>query len=226
MMPEIPPAWRPLLAEETSQNYFRDLRAFLEAEDAAGAQTLPAREDIFNALALTPPDAVKVLLVGQDPYPTPGHAHGLCFSVRPGVRPLPRSLTNVFKELRDDVGFRLPNHGCLESWARQGVLLLNTVLTVRAGEAGSHRGRGWERFTDRIIALVNAQPRRVVFVLWGRDAQKKLPLITGEQHRVVACAHPSPLSARLFFGSRCFSKINQHLVEAGAAPIDWTIPDE
>lgn len=225
MLPLIPQGWRPLLEEETRKSYYRELDAFLEKELAAGQMILPAREDIFNALASTPYDSVRVLLVGQDPYPTPGHAHGLCFSVQPTVRPLPQSLRNVYRELHDDVGCRIPNNGCLEPWAKQGVLLLNTVLTVRAGQANSHQGRGWELFTDRIIELVAAKQTRVVFVLWGRQAQKKRDLIAQSHHAVVATAHPSPLSVRKFYGCRCFSQINRDLVEAGMAPIDWQIPD-
>ena len=225
MLPLIPQGWRPLLEEETRKSYYRELDAFLEKELVAGQVILPAREDIFNALDSTPYDSVRVLLVGQDPYPTPGHAHGLCFSVQPTVRPLPQSLRNVYRELHDDVGCRIPNNGCLEPWAKQGVLLLNTVLTVRAGQANSHQGRGWELFTDRIIELVAAKQTRVVFVLWGRQAQKKLDLITQSHHTVVATAHPSPLSVRKFYGCRCFSRINGDLAEAGMAPIDWQIPD-
>jgi uracil-DNA glycosylase len=166
-----------------------------------------------------------VLLVGQDPYPTPGHAHGLCFSVQPTVRPLPFSLRNIYRELHEDVGCSIPNNGYLESWARQGVLMLNTVLTVRAHQANSHQGYGWEQFTDRMIELVAAKETRVVFVLWGRDAQKKRKLITQPHHVVVACAHPSPLSVRKFFGCRCFSHINRDLVDAGMGPINWQISD-
>lgn len=225
MLPSIPQGWRLLLSAETRKPYYRELDAFLENELAGGQMILPTREDIFNALASISYDQVRVLLVGQDPYPTPGHAHGLCFSVQPTVRPLPQSLRNVYRELRDDVGCQIPNNGYLESWARQGVLLLNTVLTVRAGQANSHQGRGWELFTDRIIELVAAKQTRVVFVLWGRQAQKKRALITQSYHTVVATAHPSPLSVRKFYGCRCFSQINRDLVEAGMAPVDWQIPD-
>lgn len=225
MLPSIPQGWKLLLSAETRKPYYRELDAFLEKELAGGQMILPAREDIFNALAATSYDQVRVLLVGQDPYPTPGHAHGLCFSVQPTVRPLPQSLRNVYRELRDDVGCQVPNNGYLESWARQGVLLLNTVLTVRAGQANSHQGRGWEPFTDRIIELVAAKQTRVVFVLWGRQAQKKHELITQSHHTVVATAHPSPLSVRKFYGCRCFSQINRDLAEAGMAPVDWQIPD-
>lgn len=225
MLPPVPPGWRSLLKEETRTPYYRALDAFLEKERADGQSILPARKDIFNALASTSYDRVRVLLVGQDPYPTPGHAHGLCFSVQPVVRPLPFSLRNIFRELQDDVGCRIPNNGYLEPWARRGILMLNTVLTVRAHKVNSHQGRGWERFTDRIIELVAAKQTRVVFVLWGREAQKKRVLITQPHHTVVACAHPSPLSVRKFFGCRCFSHINRDLADAGMAPINWQIPD-
>ena len=225
MLPPIPPGWRSLFKDETRQPYYRELDAFLEKELANGYTILPARKDIFNALAATSYDQVRVLLVGQDPYPTPGHAHGLCFSVQPTVRPLPFSLQNIFRELQDDVGCRIPNNGYLLPWARQGVLMLNTVLTVRASEANSHQGYGWESFTDRVIELVAAKQTRVVFVLWGRDAQKKRALITQSHHTVIAAAHPSPLSVRKFFGCRCFSQINRNLADAGMVPIDWQILD-
>jgi uracil-DNA glycosylase len=225
MLPSIPHGWRALHGEETRKPYYRELDAFLDAELAAGQSILPARENIFNALAATSYEDVRVLLVGQDPYPTSGHAHGLCFSVQPTVRPLPQSLRNVYRELHDDVGCRIPNNGCLEPWARQGVLMLNAVLTVRAGQANSHQGRGWELFTDRIIELVAAKQTRVVFVLWGRLAHKKRALITQPQHTVVATAHPSPLSVRKFYGCRCFSQINRDLAEVGLPTIDWQIPD-
>lgn len=225
MLPPIPPSWRSLLSAETRKPYYRALDAFLEKELAGGQTILPAHKDIFNALASTSYDQVRVLLVGQDPYPTPGHAHGLCFSAQPTVRPLPPSLRNVYRELRDDVGCQIPNNGYLEPWARQGVLLLNTVLTVRARQANSHQRQGWEPFTDRIIELVAAKQTRVVFVLWGREAQKKQVLITQSHHTVLACAHPSPLSVRKFYGCRCFSQINRDLADAGLAQIDWQIPD-
>jgi uracil-DNA glycosylase len=224
MLPEIPEAWRTLLAAETEKDYYRRLAAFVAQEQAAH-QVLPAPEDIFHALAATPYEQVKVLLLGQDPYPTPGHAHGLCFSVRPDVRPLPGSLKNIYKELVTDIpGFVPPAHGYLEHWAQQGVLLLNTVLTVRAHEANSHQKRGWEQFTDRIIQLVNAKNEPVVFVLWGKKAQAKTPLINAPQHRIVATAHPSPLSVKQFLGSRPFSQVNRHLAEAGLPPVDWQLP--
>ena len=214
-----------LLDAETRKPYFRNLDAFLDNEVTNGQSVLPSSKDIFNALSITSYDQVRVLLVGQDPYPTPGYAHGLCFSVLSTVRPLPFSLRNVYRELHDDVGCRIPNNGYLEPWARQGVLMLNTVLTVRASQANSHQGRGWEPFTDRVIELVAAKQTRVVFVLWGRQAQKKRTLITQSHHTVIATAHPSPLSVRKFFGCRCFSQINRELADAGLAPIDWQIPD-
>lgn len=225
MLPPIPSGWKPHLEAETHRPYFRDLDAFLDRELAAGHAVLPAASEIFNALAWTSYASVRVLLLGQDPYPTPGHAHGLCFSVRPGARPLPGSLRNIYRELREDLGITTPAHGCLESWARQGVLLLNTVLTVRAHEANSHQKQGWETFTDRILDLLNERPTPVVFLLWGRSAQKKRVRITASQHRVIECAHPSPLSARFFLGCRCFSAVNQRLAEVGQGSIEWRIPE-
>ncbi len=207
-----------------AEPYFQDLSRFLTEETAAGRAVLPAAQEIFAALDLTPYEDVRVVLLGQDPYPTPGDAHGLCFSVRRG-RPVPRSLRNIYRELAADIpGFTAPDHGNLESWARQGMLLLNTVLTVRPHEPQSHRGRGWETFTDRIITHLNQKSERVVFLLWGNSAHKKRTLITAPQHAVVACAHPSPLSARLFFGCRCFSAVNRHLEESGQPPITWQLP--
>jgi uracil-DNA glycosylase len=225
MLPVIPSSWQPLLGDETKKPYYQELDDFLDRELADGRIVLPPREDVFNALLLTPCDQVKVLLVGQDPYPNPGHAHGLCFSVRPDVGPLPASLKNVFQELHDDVAFRVPNNGNLEPWARQGMLMLNTVLTVRAHEPNAHRKRGWETFTDRVIESVNARPARVVFLLWGGPAQKKAKLVTGAHHRIIKCAHPSPLSAKKFLGCRCFSEVNRLLTEVGLTPIDWQISD-
>ncbi len=225
MLPPMPSSWKQLLTNQVSSRNYRALEIFLDQETEAGEAILPPSQDIFAALHETPYERVKVLLLGQDPYHTPGMAHGLCFSVRPHIRSLPPSLRNIYKELRDDVGCRIPNNGCLEAWARQGVLMLNTVLTVRAHAANSHRGHGWEAVTDQIIGAVNSKQQRVVFVLWGGEAKKKRPLITNPQHVVIACAHPSPLSARNFFGSRCFSKVNRALTEAGVEPIDWQIPD-
>lgn len=230
MLPEIPKSWRRLLSAELDEPYFRDLEKFVAAEQKSHT-VYPPEEDIFSALALTPYEKVNVLLLGQDPYPGTNRAsgaslaHGLSFSVRPGIAP-PASLKNMYKELRTDVGFSIPNNGYLEPWARQGVLLLNAVLTVRAGEANSHKGKGWEIFTDGIIREVNRKQSRVVFMLWGAYAQKKTLLIDTERHSIVKCAHPSPLSAKHgFFGCRPFSATNRALSEAGKPEIDWQLPD-
>lgn len=225
MLPPMPSGWKQLLTKQVNSQTYRSLEVFLEQEAAAGQTILPPPPDIFTALETTPYEQVKVLLLGQDPYHTPGMAHGLCFSVRPHVRVLPPSLRNIYRELREDVGCGIPNNGCLTPWAMQGVLMLNTVLTVRAHAANSHRGRGWEAVTDHIIAVLNARPSRVVFVLWGVEAKKKQVLITNAQHVVISCAHPSPLSARKFFGSRCFSRVNRALTEVNLKPIRWQIPD-
>ena len=225
MLPPVPSCWKALLRDETTSNSLHTLDTFLEQEAAQGRLVLPPRQDIFRSLQITPYEAVRVVLVGQDPYHTPGMAHGLCFSVRSHVRSLPPSLKNIYKELRDDVGCRIPNNGYLEPWARQGVLMLNTVLTVRAHAANSHRGKGWEAVTDRILEGVNAKRTRVVFVLWGGEAKKKRSLVTNAEHVVVTSAHPSPLSASKFFGSRCFSQVNRALSAANLAPINWQIPD-
>ena len=224
MLPPIPQGWRRPLAGETAQPYFRELETFLEADSAAGRVVLPDLPDVFRALELTPYSDVRVVILGQDPYPTPGHAHGLSFSVRPGVRPLPGSLRNVFRELRDDVGCEAPSHGCLESWAHQGVLLLNMVLTVRAREPASHQGRGWETFTHRILDRLNERDTPVVFLLWGRAAQAGRRRITASHHHVIETAHPSPLSARHFLGCRCFSATNRCLTGLGLPPVDWQLP--
>jgi uracil-DNA glycosylase len=214
--------WNPLLRGEFEQPYWKDLQAFVAAERARGP-VYPPPDEVFTALHLTPYADTRVLIVGQDPYHGLGQAHGLCFSVRRGV-PAPPSLQNIFSELHDDLGAPTPDHGCLESWATQGVLLLNTSLTVRAHAAASHAGKGWERFTDRVIETVNSKPERVVFVLWGAHARRKRTLVTGAQHVIVESAHPSPLSARNgFFGSRPFSRINAALAEAGRGTIDWTL---
>ncbi len=224
MAPTIPLAWQPILAEETAKPYYARLQEFVDAERAAHT-VFPPEPDVFNALLLTPFERVSVLLLGQDPYHDDGQAHGLCFSVRPGIT-TPPSLANIYKELRDDVGFRIPNNGYLVKWAEQGILMLNAVLTVRAHQPNSHKNKGWETFTDAIIRAVNAKDEPVVFVLWGGYAQKKLKLIDTERHTVIQSAHPSPLSARNgFFGSRPFSQINAALSAAGRAPIDWQIAE-
>ena len=216
--------WRPILIEETRKPYFQDLQRFV-AEQRAQVTVFPPEDEVFAALHLTPIEQVKVLILGQDPYHDDGQAHGLCFSVRPGVA-IPPSLLNIFKELRSDLGCKIPNNGYLTPWAKQGVLLLNTALTVQAHQANSHQGKGWETFTDAVIAAVNAKTDPVVFVLWGANARKKLALIDTSRHFVIESPHPSPLSAhRGFFGSRPFSRINAALLAAGKAEIDWQIPN-
>lgn len=216
--------WQDYLNEEFHKDYYLKLRAFL-IDEYRNHTVYPDMYDIFNALHYTPYEKVKVVILGQDPYHGPNQAHGLCFSVKPGVEP-PPSLKNIFKELHDDLGFPPPNHGSLVHWAKQGVLLLNTVLTVRKGEPNSHRGKGWEIFTDRVIQILNERQRPVIFLLWGRHAQEKGKLITSEHHYILTASHPSPYSANLgFFGSRPFSKVNRILTSLGEDPIDWKIPD-
>jgi uracil-DNA glycosylase len=216
--------WNPLLRAEFDEPYWRDLQAFV-ADERARHPVHPPADQVFAALHLTPFASTRVVLLGQDPYHGPGQAHGLCFSVRRGVPP-PPSLQNVFRELRDDLGIEPPSHGDLEGWARQGVLLLNTCLTVRGGAAGSHHGKGWERFTDQVLRVVAAKPERVVFLLWGAPARRKASLVDTSRHVVIASAHPSPLSAHQgFLGSRPFSRTNAALEEAGLPPIDWRLPD-
>ena len=223
-MPILKNDWAPLLEDEFRKPYYLRLRQFL-IEEYRTRTVYPDKYDIFNALHYTPYSEVKVVLLGQDPYHGPGQAHGLSFSVRPGI-PAPPSLQNMLKELHDDLGCRIPNNGCLIPWALQGVLLLNTVLTVRAGQANSHRGMGWETFTDRIISLLNERDRPVVFLLWGSHAQSKLSLIDTSRHPVICAPHPSPLSAhRGFFGSRPYSRANRYLEDLGERPIDWQLPD-
>jgi uracil-DNA glycosylase len=221
----LPPGWAPALADEVQQPYFTALMQFVAAERAA-ATVYPPAEQVYFALACTPLAAVRVVILGQDPYHGAGQAHGLAFSVPPGVPP-PPSLRNIFKELRDDLGIAVPEGaGCLTGWAEQGVLLLNTVLTVRAGSPGSHRGHGWERFTDAIIRATATLPRPPVYVLWGGPAQEKAALLAETDRRAVILksAHPSPLSAwGGFFGSRPFSAINRALSAHGQAPIDWSV---
>ncbi|HYH79901.1 MAG TPA: uracil-DNA glycosylase [Longimicrobium sp.] len=220
----LPKSWRPHLGPETEMPYFAALREFVDRERAART-VYPPEGEVFSALELTPYDAVKVMILGQDPYHGPGQAHGLAFSVRPGVTP-PPSLRNIFRELKDELGCAVPNNGYLVPWATQGVLLLNAVLTVRDGEPNSHKGKGWETFTDAAIRAVNERSERVVFILWGGYAARKEALIDAARHTVLKAAHPSPLSAkRGFFGSRPFSGANAALEEVGRAPVDWCLPD-
>ncbi len=219
----LPESWQAVLGEETEKPYFAELAAFVAAERAEH-QVFPPSGQELSALEATPYDKVRVLVLGQDPYHDDGQAHGMSFSVLPGTR-TPPSLRNIFKELDADLGIPAPDNGYLMHWAEQGVLLLNAVLTVRAHEANSHKGKGWEKFTDAVIKAVSAREEPVVFVLWGNYAKKKLPLIDTGKHVVVQGAHPSPLSAKLFFGSRPFSQINAALEGFGVDPIDWRVPD-
>lgn len=215
-------SWETRLADELAQPYMTELRAYLKAETESGKAILPKPTEWFNALNSTPFEAVKVVILGQDPYPTPGHAHGLCFSVQPDVKP-PKSLVNLYKELHDDLGIQNTS-GYLQPWATQGVLLLNNVLTVESGQPASHAGKGWERFTDRVVQLLNDERDGLVFVLWGAHAQKKGAAIDKQKHLILKSPHPSPLSAyRGFFGSKPFSQINEHLQQQGRSQINWQL---
>jgi uracil-DNA glycosylase len=218
-------SWKAPLLPEFEADYMARLEAFLLGEKAAGKQIFPNSEEWFRALELTPLEKVRVVILGQDPYHGPGQAHGLCFSVQPGVRP-PPSLVNIYKELQTDLGISRPHHGFLEHWATQGVLLLNSVLTVEMTKAASHRGKGWEKFTDAVIRLVNAKADPVVFMLWGNYAQKKADFVDSARHLVLKAAHPSPLSAHNgFLGCRHFSQCNAFLESKGLTPIDWALPE-
>lgn len=218
-------SWQTVLNDEFDQPYMQQLAHFLDTETAAGKNILPPNSDRFLALEATPLTQVKVVILGQDPYPTVGHAHGLSFSVLPSVKPLPRSLNNIHKEMLSDLGINNKDAGYLLAWAEQGVLLLNTVLSVEAGNAGSHQKKGWEQFTDAVIKAVNQQAQPVVFILWGAQAQKKSVLIDSMKHLILASAHPSPLSAKQgFFGSRPFSQANAFLHAQGRAAIHWELP--
>lgn len=220
---DLPESWRAALEPETLKPYWADLARFVRAERTDHV-VMPPAADVFNAFKFTPLDEVKLLLLGQDPYPTPGVAHGLCFSVLPGTK-LPQSLKNIYRELEDDVGAKPVAHGYLAAWARQGVLMLNAVLTVRANEPNSHAGKGWEKFTDAAIRAVNDRPGRTVFLLWGSYAQKKAKLIDADRHTVIKGVHPSPLSASNgFFGSRPFSAVNAALEANRTNLIDWQLP--
>jgi len=216
--------WAELLNDELNKPYYQELRKFL-IDEYSTKKIFPNMYDIFNALHFTSYSTTKVVILGQDPYHEPGQAHGLSFSVLPNVPP-PPSLINIFKELKNDLNCFIPNNGCLKPWADQGVLLLNTVLTVRAHAANSHRGHGWEIFTDKIISLLNNHEKPLAFILWGNPARKKKLMITNPRHFIVESAHPSPLSASGgFFGSRPFSKVNNFLESVGETPIDWQIPN-
>ena len=223
-MPPITNDWQQPLEVEFKKPYYKDLYKKV-LEEYRSRQIFPNPDDIFNAFHLTPLKDVKVVILGQDPYHNDGQAHGLCFSVKPDVE-VPPSLVNIYKELQDDLGCRIPNNGYLVKWAKQGVLMLNTVLTVRAHQANSHRGIGWEQFTDAVIRAVDAQDRPIVFRLWGRPAQMKKSMLHNPKHLILEAPHPSPLSAyRGFFGCKHFSQTNAFLEKNGLAPIDWQIED-
>jgi uracil-DNA glycosylase len=216
-------SWQKVLGLEFEQPYMKQLKDFLRQEKDQKKIIYPKSVNVFHAFALTPFDAVKVVILGQDPYHGPNQAHGLCFSVLPGV-PLPPSLQNIYKELQTDLNIPRTSHGCLDNWAKQGVLLLNSVLTVERGKAGAHQGRGWETFTDRVITILNEQKTGLVFILWGSYAQKKGQFIDSNRHYVLKAPHPSPFSAHQgFFGSRPFSAANTFLQTKGQSPIDWRV---
>jgi uracil-DNA glycosylase len=222
---KLHPSWLEPLADEFAEPYMADLKRFLLEERERGKSIFPKGSEWFRALDLTPLDQVRVVILGQDPYHGHGQAHGLCFSVRPGVQP-PPSLVNIFKELESDLGIKPARHGFLEHWARQGVLLLNSVLTVEMGRAAAHRDRGWERFTDAIVRQVNGRADPVVFMLWGSYAQKKAAFVDTSRHLVLRAPHPSPLSAHGgFFGCKHFSKANAFLQAKGLQPVDWALPE-
>lgn len=221
---KIEPGWKQVLIEEFGKPYMATLRDFLSQQMRAKKVIYPRAAEIFSAFNETPLDRVKVVILGQDPYHGVGQAHGLCFSVRPGVD-IPPSLQNIFKELKSDLGLEVPNHGFLHSWAEQGVLLLNATLTVEAGRAGSHQKKGWEEFTDRVVNILNREKNNLVFLLWGSYAQKKGAVIDRKRHLVLEAPHPSPLSAhRGFLGCRHFSKANEYLKAHGKTPINWALP--
>lgn len=221
---QLPDDWHNALKVELQEPYFQELWSFV-AKERSQHTVFPPEKDVFNAFRYTPLEKVKVVLLGQDPYHDDHQAHGLCFSVRPGIKP-PPSLRNMYKELKDDLECEIPDHGYLVPWAKQGMLMLNAVLTVRAHEAASHKNRGWERFTDAVIQCVNAKETPVVFVLWGAYAQKKCAAIDTARHIVIQSGHPSPLSAKKgFFGTRPFSKVNEALKAKGLDTIDWQLPN-
>ena len=220
----LEPSWKARIGDWLSRPEMQELSAFLRQRKAAGARIYPPGPQIFAAFDATPFDDVKVVILGQDPYHGPGQAHGLCFSVLPGV-PVPPSLVNIYKEINADLGIAPPDHGCLLPWARQGVLLLNAVLTVEDGRAGAHQGKGWEGFTDHMVDVLNREREGLVFLLWGSYAQAKGKVIDSRRHRVLKAPHPSPLSAhRGFLGCGHFSAANEYLARNGQVPVDWTLP--
>jgi uracil-DNA glycosylase len=222
---QLEPGWKHALNGEFQKPYMQDLKNFLQSEINRKKEILPKSTEYFSAFDFTPIDQVRVVILGQDPYHGPGQAHGLCFSVKPGVK-IPPSLVNIYKELKSDLGIAPAPHGYLEVWARQGVFMLNATLSVESGRAGSHQKRGWEEFTDAVIQYLNSERENIIFILWGAYAQKKGALIDRKKHLVLEAPHPSPLSAhRGFFGSKPFSKINAYLEKCGEKPIEWKLPD-
>jgi uracil-DNA glycosylase len=223
---QLEPSWLAQLAGEFDQPYMQQLRGFLQREKQQGKRIFPSGAEFFNAFEHTPLDKVKVVILGQDPYHGEGQAHGLCFSVRPGIK-IPPSLQNIYKEINAELGLPIPNHGHLTAWADQGVLLLNSVLSVECGNAASHQGKGWETFTDRVIDVINREREGVVFMLWGSYAQRKGAIIDSDRHCVLKAPHPSPLSAhRGFFGCGHFQAGNDYLLRRGESPVDWSLPAE
>lgn len=224
---ELPPLiteWKSFLVKEFESSYFSEIMEFLDKEETAGFTVYPEKKNIFTAFNLTKPKDLKVVIIGQDPYHGPNQAHGLCFSVLKGITP-PPSLVNIYKELKSDIGFHIPNHGELSNWASQGVLMLNATLTVRANQAGSHQKAGWEVFTNAVIKELSSRFEGLIFLLWGRFAQSKKEFIDENKHFVLEAAHPSPFSATKFFGCKHFSKTNEILKSLGRSPIDWAIKD-
>ncbi|MFN7824490.1 MAG: uracil-DNA glycosylase [Pseudobdellovibrionaceae bacterium] len=220
---KLHPSWKPFLSAEFETDRMKNLKAFLASEYEQGKKIFPQGSEYFAAFEATPFERVRVVILGQDPYHGQGQAHGLCFSVQEGV-PFPPSLLNIFKELKTDLGLEIPKSGNLKKWAEQGVLLLNSVLTVEEGKAASHQGKGWEQFTDKVISVLNQEKTGLVFVLWGAYAQKKGAFVDRQKHLVIECVHPSPLSAhRGFFGSKPFSQINNYLESRGQKPISWQL---
>eukprot|EP01041_Mallomonas_annulata_P007039 gene7039-14316_t len=223
---DVDPGWQNIFTSESKKEYFKNLSLFIEQESQRST-IFPTHADIFNAFKLCAYDNVKVVILGQDPYHGQGQAHGLSFSVKRGITP-PPSLKNIFKEAKEDVGIKIPNHGCLEHWASQGVLLLNTCLTVRSGNPNSHQGKGWEEFTDMVVRELGRK-EGIVFMLWGNPAQTKCKSIDGSRHHIIKTSHPSPLGASKttlpFLGSRCFSRCNTALEQSGKTPIDWNLPN-
>jgi uracil-DNA glycosylase len=220
---KIDETWKQRLQGEFEKDYMKELRSFLKSQLQSGKEVYPQGNEIFQAFNSTPFDKTKVVIIGQDPYHGPGQAHGLCFSVKPGVK-TPPSLVNIYKELNSDLGIPIAKHGNLINWANQGVLMLNNVLTVERSKAGSHRKKGWEQYTDKVIEVLNEQKEGLVFILWGRDAQTKAQRVDRQKHYVLESAHPSPFSAHRFFGGKHFSKANDYLISRGLEPINWN-PD-